>query len=144
MCTDPELDQVESVLRALAEQLLQAAFLFGEFVVDLPDVDALQQRVAVAQAALADVHKQVLVVLRGRRGEKRKARVKRLCPVRGMEIRACKRLLMTVFGLETRGFAWKRLPASPLGHVFFKVPLPDLNSHESIIFKDCVVERVYC
>lgn len=64
--TDPELDQVESVLRAHAEQLLQAALLLGELVVDLPDVDALQHRVAVARVALADVHKQVLVVLKGR------------------------------------------------------------------------------
>lgn len=59
----PELDQVEGVLRPLVEQLLQAPLLLGELVVDLPDVDALQQGVAVARAALADVHKQVLVVL---------------------------------------------------------------------------------
>lgn len=66
-CTHPELYQVERVLRALAEQLLQAALLLGKLVVDLSDVDALQQGVAVAEAALADVHKQVLVVLQGDR-----------------------------------------------------------------------------
>jgi len=66
--THPELDQVESVLGALAEQLFEAALLLRELVIDLPDVHTLQQRVAVARAALADVHKQVLVVLRGRRG----------------------------------------------------------------------------
>lgn len=65
MSAHPELDQVESVLRALAEQLLEAPLLLWELVVDLPDVHALQQGVAVARAALADVHKQVLVVLRG-------------------------------------------------------------------------------
>lgn len=81
VCTNPELDQVESILGALAEQLLQAAFLFGKLVVDLPDVDALQQRVAVAQAALADVHKQVLVELQG--DGRRKARVKRTSPSHG-------------------------------------------------------------
>lgn len=64
--TDPELDQVEGVLRALGEELLEAALLLGELVVDLPDVHALQQRVAVTRAALADVHKQVLVVLGSR------------------------------------------------------------------------------
>lgn len=64
-CTHPELDQVEGILRALAEQLLEPALLFGKFVVDLPDIDALQQGVTVAEAALADVHEQVLVVLRG-------------------------------------------------------------------------------
>lgn len=67
MSAHPELDQVESVLRALGEQLLEAAFLLWEFVVDLPDVHTLQQGVAVARAALADVHKHVLVVLRGGR-----------------------------------------------------------------------------
>ncbi len=61
----PELDQVESVLWAFGEQLLKAALLLGELVVDLPDVHTLQQGVAVARAALADVHKQVLVVLMG-------------------------------------------------------------------------------
>ncbi len=66
MSAHPELDQVESVLRALGEQLLEAALLLRELVVDLPDVHTLQQGVAVARAALADVHKQVLVVLRGR------------------------------------------------------------------------------
>lgn len=59
----PELDQVEGVLRTLGEELLQAPLLLGELVVDLPDVHALQQGVAVAGAALVDVHKQVLVVL---------------------------------------------------------------------------------
>lgn len=67
--TNPELDQVERVLGTFAEQLLQAAFLLGELVVDLPDVHALQQGVAVAQAALADVHEQVLVVLQETPGE---------------------------------------------------------------------------
>lgn len=61
----PELDQVEGVLRALAEQVLEASLLLGELVVDLSDVHTLEQGVAVARVALADVHKQVLVVLRG-------------------------------------------------------------------------------
>lgn len=54
-------------MRALAEQLLEATLLLGEFVVNLPDIHTLQQGVAVARAALADVHKQVLVVLGGRK-----------------------------------------------------------------------------
>lgn len=53
----PEFDQVESVLRALAKELLEAALLLGELVIYLPDVHTLQQGVAVARAALADVHK---------------------------------------------------------------------------------------
>lgn len=60
----PELDQVESVLRALAEEVLEASLLLRELVVDLSDVHTLEQGVAVAWVALADVHKQVLVVLR--------------------------------------------------------------------------------
>lgn len=64
MSAYPELDQVEGVLWALIKQLLQTSLLLGELVVDLPDVHTLQQRIAVAQAALADVHKKVLVVLR--------------------------------------------------------------------------------
>lgn len=64
MSAHPELDQVESVLWALAEQLLEATLLLGELVVDLPDVHTLQHGVAVAHAALADVHEQVLVVLK--------------------------------------------------------------------------------
>lgn len=68
-CAHPELNQVESVLRTLAEQLLEPALLLGELVVDLPDVHTLQQGVTVTWAALADVHKQVLVVLRGETGE---------------------------------------------------------------------------
>lgn len=69
LCAHPELDQVESVLWALAEQLLEASLLLGELVVDLPDVHTLQQGVAVTRATLADVHKQVLVVLRGETDE---------------------------------------------------------------------------
>lgn len=64
MSAYPEFDQVEGVLWALIKQLLQTSLLLGELVVDLPDVHTLQQRIAVAQAALADVHKKVLVVLR--------------------------------------------------------------------------------
>ena len=61
----PELDKKESVVWPFVKQLLQASFLLRELVVDLPDVHTLQQGVAVARAALADVHKQVLVVLGG-------------------------------------------------------------------------------
>lgn len=63
-CAHPKLDEIESVLRALCKQLLQAAFLLWELVVDLPDVHTLQQGVAVAGIALIDVYKQVLVALR--------------------------------------------------------------------------------
>lgn len=38
LCAHPELDQVESVLRALAEQLLEASLLLWELVVDLPNI----------------------------------------------------------------------------------------------------------
>lgn len=63
----PELDQIESVMRALAEQLLETALLLWELVVDLSDIHTLQQGVAVTRAALTDVHKQVLVVLEERK-----------------------------------------------------------------------------
>lgn len=65
MSAYPKLNQVESVLWALAKQLLEPPLLFWELVIDLPDVHTLQQWVAVARTALANVHKQVLVVLRG-------------------------------------------------------------------------------
>lgn len=61
----PELDQVECVMWALSKQLLEAALLLWELVIDLPNVHTLQQWVAIAWTTLADVHKQVLVVLRG-------------------------------------------------------------------------------
>lgn len=67
MSAHPELDQVESVLWAFAEQVLEAALLLRKLVIDLSDVHTLQQGVAVARVALADVHKQVLVVLKGQK-----------------------------------------------------------------------------
>lgn len=67
--THPELDQVESILRPLPKQLLEAPFLLWELVIYLPDVHTLQQWVAVAGVGLTDVDKQVLVVLRDKTGQ---------------------------------------------------------------------------
>ncbi len=61
--THPELNQEEGVLRSFSKQLLQPAFLLRKFVVDLTYVHCLQERVAVRMIRLADVHKQMLVVL---------------------------------------------------------------------------------
>lgn len=61
--THPELDQEEGVLRSFPKQLLQPTLLLREFVVDLTYVHCLQKRIVVRVTRLADVHKQVLVVL---------------------------------------------------------------------------------
>ncbi len=61
--THPELNQEEGVLRSFSKQLLQPALLLRKFVVDLTYVHCLQERVAVRMIRLADVHKQMLVVL---------------------------------------------------------------------------------
>ena len=60
--TYPELDQEEGVLWPLLVELLQAALLLRELVVDLPDVHRLQHRVAVARVRLADVHEKVFML----------------------------------------------------------------------------------
>lgn len=39
----PEFDQKEGVLRTFIKQLFQSAFLFGKFVVNLPDIDGLKR-----------------------------------------------------------------------------------------------------
>ena len=59
----PELDEKESVVLPFVKQLLQAPFLLGELVIDLPDVHRLQIGVTVARVGLADMHEQVLVEL---------------------------------------------------------------------------------
>lgn len=61
--THPELDQEEGVLRSFSKQLLQPTLLLREFVVDLTYIHCLQKRVVVWIIRLADVHKQMLVVL---------------------------------------------------------------------------------
>lgn len=61
--THPEFDQEEGVRRPAVIQLPQTALLLREFVVDLPDVHALQWGRARARAVLADVHEQVPLVL---------------------------------------------------------------------------------
>lgn len=63
-CTHPELHQEEGVMRPFSKQLLQPALLLWEFIVDLTYVHRLQERVAVGKIRLADVHEQMLVVLR--------------------------------------------------------------------------------
>jgi hypothetical protein len=47
----PELDEEEGGLRTLVVQLLQAALLLREFVVYLPDVDGLEERIGVGRRA---------------------------------------------------------------------------------------------
>lgn len=46
--TDPELDKEESVVRPFFIQLLQASFLLGELVVNLPHIYRLQHGIIVA------------------------------------------------------------------------------------------------
>ena len=61
--TYPELHEEKGVGGSTFKELLEAALLLGEFVVDLVDVHGFEVGVAVAGARLADVHEQVLVVL---------------------------------------------------------------------------------
>lgn len=61
--THPKFDEEKGILRTFSKEFLQASLLFGEFVVNLPDVHRLQQGVAVGVVGLPDVYKQVLVVL---------------------------------------------------------------------------------
>lgn len=72
-CTHPEFDQEEGILGTLAVKLLQASFLFGEFVVNLANVHRFQQGVTVGVICLSDVYKQVLVVLQKKRERERNA-----------------------------------------------------------------------
>lgn len=62
--TYPELDQEEGVRRPTVIQLPQATLFLREFVIDLPDVHTLEGGCSRAGAVLADVHKQVPLVLR--------------------------------------------------------------------------------
>lgn len=61
--THPEFYKEEGILGAFCIQLLQSAFLFWKFIVDLTNVHRLQQGVTVGMIRLPDVHKQVFVVL---------------------------------------------------------------------------------
>ena len=60
----PEFDQEEGVLRPLLVQLLQAAGLLRELVVDLLHVHRFEERV---RWLLCYVHEQVLVILQLKR-----------------------------------------------------------------------------
>lgn len=61
--THPELDQEESMGGAAIIQLPQTALLLREFVIDLPDIHTLERGCSRAGAVLADVYKQVPLVL---------------------------------------------------------------------------------
>lgn len=61
--TYPELHEEKGIGGSAFKELLEAALLLGELVVDLVDVHGFEVGVAVAGARLADVHEQVLVVL---------------------------------------------------------------------------------
>ena len=62
----PELDEEEGRCGALVVQLLQAALLLREFVVYLPDVDRLEERIRVVRRA-SYVDEQVPLVLCARK-----------------------------------------------------------------------------
>lgn len=47
MCTDPELDKEECIVRPFFVELFQPPFLFRELVIDLPHVYGLQHWVVV-------------------------------------------------------------------------------------------------
>lgn len=59
----PKFDEKERVVWPFIKQLLQAAFLLWELVIDLPDVHRLQIGVTVARVGLTNMHKQVFVEL---------------------------------------------------------------------------------
>lgn len=59
----PELHEKEGIGRSPFKKLLESTLFLWEFVVDLADVHGFEVGVTVAWTGLADVHKQVLVVL---------------------------------------------------------------------------------
>lgn len=56
-------------MRPLPKELLQAALLFREFVINLTNVHRLEQGVAVRMVGVSNVHEEVFVVLQGRKGK---------------------------------------------------------------------------
>lgn len=66
MCTDPELDEEECIVRPFFVELFQSPFLFRELVIDLPDVYGLQHWVVVTGVWRANVYKKVFILQRGR------------------------------------------------------------------------------
>ena len=62
--THPELDQEEGMGGPTIIQLPQTTLFLREFVVDLPDVHTLEGGRSRAGAVLADMYKQVPLVLR--------------------------------------------------------------------------------
>ena len=62
--THPEFDQKEGMGGPAIIQLPQTTLFLGEFVVDLPDIHTLEGGRSRAGAVLADVYKQVPLVLR--------------------------------------------------------------------------------
>lgn len=62
--THPEFDQEEGMGGPTIIQLPQTALFLREFVVDLPDIHTLEGGRSRAGAVLADVYKQVPLVLR--------------------------------------------------------------------------------
>lgn len=67
--THPEFYEEESILRPLPKELLQAALLFREFVINLTNVHRLEQGVAVRMVGVSNVHEEVFIVLQGRNGK---------------------------------------------------------------------------
>lgn len=61
--THPELDQEKGVRGPTIIQLPQTPFFLREFVIDLPNVHALERGSSRARAVLADVYEQVPLVL---------------------------------------------------------------------------------
>ena len=59
----PELDKEEGAGGALVEQLPQPPRSLGELVIDLPHIHGLQVGLGRGGVRLADVHKQVLIIL---------------------------------------------------------------------------------
>ena len=55
--THPEFNKEEGILGPFSIQLLQASFLFWEFVINLTNVHRLKQGVAVGMIRLSDMYK---------------------------------------------------------------------------------------
>lgn len=66
--THPELDQEEGVGGPTVIELSKAPLFLRELVIDLPDIHALKRRCSRAGAVLADVYKEVPLVLGGMQG----------------------------------------------------------------------------
>lgn len=66
VCTDPELDEEECIVRPFFVEFFQASLLFRELVVDLPHVYGFQHWVVVTGIRRADVYKKVFILQRGR------------------------------------------------------------------------------